>query len=89
MKATTHAAVRRQQRGISPFVIDLLLRFGRREHDHEGAEIVYFDRRAKREVESYTGGSIGKLSEQMDSYAVVSDGCVITVGTRYKKINHH
>lgn len=89
MKATIHAAVRCQQRGVSPFVIDMLLRFGRREHDHQGAEIVFFDRRAKKEVESYTGGSIGKLSEQMDSYAVVSDGCVITVGTRYKKINHH
>lgn len=89
MKATTHANVRCQQRGVSPLVVDLLLRFGRREHDHAGAEVVYFDRRAKKEVESYTGGSIRKLSEQMDSYAVVSDGCVITVGIRYKKINRH
>ena len=89
MKATTHATARCQQRGISPFVVDLLLRFGRREHDHKGAEVVFFDRRAKKEVESYTGGSIGKLSEQMDSYAVVSDGCVITVGVRHKKINRH
>lgn len=89
MKATAHASVRCQQRGVSPFVVDLLLRFGRREHDHRGAEIVFFDRRAKKEVESYTGGSIGKLSEQMDSYAVVSDGCVITVGVRHKKLNRH
>jgi hypothetical protein len=89
MRATTHASTRCQQRGVSPFVVDLLLRFGRREHDHKGAEIVFFDRRAKKEVESYTGGSIGKLSEQMDSYAVVSDGCVITVGVRHKKINRH
>lgn len=89
MKATAHASVRCQQRGVSPLVVDLLLRFGRREHDHRGAEIVFFDRRAKKEVESYTGGSIGKLSEQMDSYAVVSDGCVITVGVRHKRINRH
>ena len=89
MKATAHANVKCQQRGVSPFVIDLLLRFGRREHDHRGAEIVFFDRRAKKEIEGYTGGIIGKLSEQMDSYAVVSDGCVITVGVRYKKINRH
>jgi hypothetical protein len=84
---TIHADVRAQQRGISPLVVDLLLQFGKREHDHAGAEIVFFDRRAKKDVESYTGGSIGKLSEQMDSYAVVSGGCVITVGMRYKKIN--
>lgn len=89
MNATKHAAVRCQQRGVSRFVIDLLMRFGQREHDHKGAEIVFFDRRAKKAVETYTGGSIGKLSEQMDSYAVVSGGCVITVGTRYKKINCH
>lgn len=89
MKASNHATTRCQQRGVPPLVVDLLLRFGRREHDHKGAEIVFFDRRAKKEVESYTGGSIGKLSEQMDSYAVVSDGCVITVGVRYKKINRH
>lgn len=89
MKATAHASVRCQQRGVSPFIVDLLLRFGRREYDQRGAEIVFFDKRAKKEVESYTGGSIGKLSEQMDSYAVVSDGCVITVGVRHKKINRH
>ncbi len=89
MRATAHASIRSQQRGVSPFVVDLLLRFGRREHDHRGAEIVFFDRRAKKEVESYTGGSIGKLSEQMDTYAVVSDGCVITVGVRHKRINRY
>ena len=89
MRATTHAIARCQQRGVPPFVVDLLLRFGRREHDHRGAEIVFFDRRAKKEVESYTGGSIGKLSEQMDTYAVVSDGCVITVGVRHKRINRY
>jgi hypothetical protein len=89
MKASNHATTRCQQRGVPLFVVDLLLRFGRREHDQKGADIVFFDRRAKKEVESYTGGSIGRLSEQMDSYAVVSDGCVITGGVRYKKINRH
>lgn len=89
MKATAHASVRCQQRGVSPLVVDLLLQFGRRVHDHRGAEIVFFDRRSKKEVESYTGGSIGKLSEQMDSYVVVSDGRVITAGVRHKRINRH
>lgn len=87
MKATRHASVRFQQRGVSPLVIDLLLRFGRRQHDHRGAEVVFFDRRAKREVERYTGGAVGRLSEQMDSYIVLSDGCVVTAGARHQKIN--
>jgi len=89
MKVTTHASTRCQQRGIPPIMLDLLLQFGCREHDHAGAEIVYFDRRSKRRIESYAGGLISKLSEHLDSYAVVSDGEIVTVGTRYKRINHN
>lgn len=48
MKTSNHATVRCQQRGIPPIVIDLLLEFGRREHDHAGAEILYFDRCSKK-----------------------------------------
>ena len=89
MKVTTHASARCQQRGIPPIMLDLLLQFGCREHDHAGAEIVYFDRRSKKRIESYAGGLISKLSEHLDSYAVVSDGEIVTVGTRYKRINHN
>lgn len=87
MKPTAHGTIRCQQRGIPALVVDLLLRFGRREHDHRGAEIVFFDRRAKKRIESYAGGLIGKLSEHLDSYAVVSDGEIVTVGVRYRKVN--
>jgi hypothetical protein len=89
MKTSTHATVRCQQRGIPPIVVDLLLQFGHRQHDHAGAEIVYFDRRSRKRIESYVGGLISKLSEHLDSYAVVADGMVITVGTRFKRINHN
>ena len=89
MKATVHANVRSQQRGIPPIVVDLLFRFGRREHDHAGAEVVYFDRRSRKHIESYAGGLISKLSEHLDSYAVLADGEIVTVGIRYKRINHH
>lgn len=89
MKATAHATVRCQQRGIPPIVVDLLLQFGCHEHDHAGAEIVYFDRRSRKRIESYAGGLISKLSEHLDSYAVVADGKIITVGTRFKRINHN
>ena len=89
MNATAHANIRCQQRGIPPLVVDLLLQFGCREHDHSGAEIFYFDRRSKKRIESYAGGPISKLSEHLDSYAVVAAGVVITVGARCKRINHH
>lgn len=89
MIATSHAQIRSQQRGIPPLVVDLLLQFGRREHDHRGAEIVYFDRRSRKRIESYAGGLISKLSEHLDSYAIVADGAVVTVGNRTKRINHN
>ena len=89
MNATAHASIRSQQRGIPPLVVDLLLQFGCREHDHSGAEIVYFDRRSKKRLESYAGGLIGKLSEHLDSYAVLAGGEIVTVGARFKRINHH
>lgn len=89
MTATAHASARSQQRGIPPFVVDLLFQFGCREHDHAGAEILYFDRRAKKRIEGYVGGLIGKMSDHLDSYAVVSGETLITVGTRYKRINRN
>lgn len=88
MSTNVHASIRSQQRGIPPMVIDLLMQFGAREHDSRGAEILYFDRRSRRRVEAYAGGLIGKLSEHLDAYAVLAGGQVVTVGTRYKRINH-
>lgn len=85
---THHSDVRAQKRGIPPLIVDLLLEFGSREHDTRGAEIVYFDRRAKKHIEKYTGGLFGKLNEHLDAYAVLSDGKIITVGPRFKRINH-
>lgn len=86
MKFTDHAATRSQQRGIPPLMVDLLLKFGCREHDHAGAEVCFFDRRSKKRLESYVGSLAGKLSEHLDSYIVVAGDLVVTVGHRYKKI---
>lgn len=89
MQTNHHAEMRAQQRGIPPLILDLLLEFGTREHDARGAEVVYFDRRARKHVESYTGGLFSKLNEHLDAYAVVSHGVVVTVGPRYKRINRN
>ena len=88
MNTTKHAASRSQQRGIPPIIIDLLLQFGARQHAGDGAEICYFDRRARKHLHSYAGGLISRLSEALDAYAVVAGDKVVTVGLRYKHINH-
>lgn len=85
---TYHADVRAQQRGIPPFILDLLLEFGSRKHDARGAEIVFFDRRARRHVEKYTGGFFSKLNEHLDAYAILCEGKIITVGSRFKRIKN-
>ena len=57
---TAHANVRSQQRGIPPIVVDLLFQFGHRQHDHAGAEIVYFDRRSRKRLEGRYRAAIGR-----------------------------
>lgn len=88
MSISLHASKRAQQRGVPPLIIDLLIQFGKREHDGHGAEIYFFDHRAKKHLQSYAGGLINKLSEQLDVYAIISEEKVITVGKRLKKVNH-
>jgi hypothetical protein len=88
MKSTMHSEVRQQQRGVPPIIVDLLIKFGSREHDARGGEVLYFDKRSKKKVEAYVGGLFGKLNEHMDAYAVVASGRLVTVGNRYKRINH-
>lgn len=88
LNKTVHMHTLAQQRGIPPLIIDLLLEFGVEEHDGRGAEICYFDNKSKKKIQTYAGGLLGKLSQELNAYAVVDGGTVITVGTRYKRINH-
>jgi hypothetical protein len=73
---TEHAVARMQQRGIPAAVVNDLLAYGRSEHDHRGGTILYFDRKAR---------TYAKRSSS--AYLVLgSDGTVVTVGHRYRRI---
>jgi hypothetical protein len=39
-------------------------------------------------VSRLSGGLFGKLNEHLDSYAVVANGKIVTVGARHKRVNH-
>jgi len=86
---TKHSADRMQQRGIPPLILDWLMAYGVTEHDHNGAEIHYFDKKAKRQMERDFGSQIlRRLDDLLDTYLVVGvDGVVITVGHRTQRIN--
>ena len=88
---TTHATVRLQQRGISAHVLDCLLEYGRKAHDHRGAEIVYFDSQSRIKVRNALGDeAYKKVADRLDTYAVLSNvGTVVTVGHRTKRIHRH
>ena len=87
-RLTTHAEVRLQQRGIRVEVLDCLLAYGRREHDHTHCEIAYFDTKALECIERHEGPRVAQLaSDHRDVYAVIdSDGCVVTTGHRFRRI---
>jgi hypothetical protein len=90
MMHTDHASRRAQQRGVPPLIVQWLQDFGEEVYDHHGAITLHFSKRSRRRLEQTVGREpIRRMSEWMNSYAVVStDGILITVGPRWKRINH-
>lgn len=88
---TNHARARLQQRGISSIVLDCLMQYGRKVHDHRGGEIVFFDHQARERLRRQVAPDEYKVVEpKLDAYAVIGpDGAVLTVGHRTKRINRH
>ena len=84
---TRHARARMQQRAIRADALERLLEFGREAFDHRGCVTLYFDKAARRRLARAAPG--GKDLERLARcYAVLStDGDVITVGHRVKRIN--
>jgi hypothetical protein len=84
---TRHAQVRMQQRAIGAAALERLLEFGREAFDHHGAVVVYFDKAARRRLARAAPGA-KDLERLARCYAVIStDGEVITVGHRHRRIS--
>lgn len=86
---TDHARVRMQQRGIPSAALDALLDYGAVRPAGGGRDIVFFDKRARTQL-AKDGVFAGAAADRAcKSYAIVeSDGAVITVGHRYRRIPH-
>ncbi len=90
MKMTHHAQKRSQQRAIAPFVIDLLQDFGKSEPAGCGTTRIYFDKTARRRVQSYLGPLARLIHDQLDVYAIVGpEEQVITVAHLTERIRRH
>ncbi len=83
---TKHAQVRMSQRAIPPIAVSLLEEFGS-EMRHNGADILFMDKAAKRRLTKAFGGrrALRMLEPVLDSYAVIADGKVITVAPKTKR----
>lgn len=77
-----------QQRGIRPQALEALLDFGRARYLHQrGREIVFFDRKARVRLARADPGVARGAERLTRTYAIVgSNGVVITIGHRYRRI---
>lgn len=87
---TAHARTRMQQRGIGAAALEVLLDYGRVQHVDRGCEIVYFDKAARVRLAKQNPGLTRDVDRLTRTYAIVgSDGAVVTVGSRYRRIRRH
>lgn len=78
-----HATVRMQQRSVSESAVNLLLQFGSRSYDHQGAQVVFFDHRANAQGKE----ALHQIERYSDVYLVNAlDGALITIGHRSKRL---
>lgn len=86
---TKHAKNRCQQRAVPPVVVDWLLMFGAIEYDKHGAEIRFFNKRSRRCLAAEVGAQlVARMERLLNTYLVLNDEQIITVGYRLKHIKH-
>jgi hypothetical protein len=85
---TPHARARMQQRGISAAALEALIDFGRARHLHaDGREILFFDKKAKARLARVDPDAAREAAKLTRTYAIMgSNGVVITVGHRYRRV---
>jgi hypothetical protein len=85
---TKHGAARTQQRGIRPDALDALLDYGCACQLHSnGRELVFFDQAARTRLAKRNPAAAREAERLCRTYAVLgSNGVVITVGHRYRRV---
>jgi len=84
---TRHARARMQQRGIRSEDLEALLAFGREIPAGRGRDLIFFDKRSRVRLARSGELAPADASRVCKSYAILeSDGMVITVGHRYRRL---
>ncbi len=87
LSLTVHGRARNQQRAFTPERTNLLIAFGS-EMRHKGADILFFDKAARRRMEAELSlEELRRVSRQdTNAYMVLGDqGRVVTVGFRRRR----
>lgn len=85
-----HANIRMQQRSIPPVIIEFLERFGS-EMRHEGADVLFMDKAARRRAEKALGGprALRLIEPFFNSYIVENGGTVITGARKNRRFKRN
>lgn len=87
MNTSKHAAIRMQQRGIPPLVVDWLQLYGEEQHDHKGGTVHFFSKHSWKVLKHKVGKEpLRRMSDFRNAYLIESNGVVLTVGHRFKHI---
>ena len=87
-QVTAHARARMQQRGIRSDVLEALLAFGSERHLRgQRCDIVFFDKKAKKRLAKAAPDAAREAEKFIRTYAILgSDGTVVTVGHRFRRV---
>lgn len=77
-----------QQRAVPPLVLQWLAQFGARQRARDAADLVFFDKAARRRLTQAFGEVVvQRLGPLLDAYLVQGDdGDVVTVGWRLERV---
>lgn len=86
-----HAQQRSQQRAIPASVIEILLDLGVVEHSKRGLEMLYFTKNGKHAaMMQMKADGMRRSDHYLNAFLIESsDGNIVTVGHRTKKINRN
>jgi NAD kinase len=87
IELSRHAAKRSKERSVPPFIIGLLIDYGRVVR-RKGAAVYFFDKRSRKTLKKEMGSLVyERLDDLFDNYVVVGDdGAVVTTAHRTKRM---
>jgi len=88
VKTSRHARTRMQQRAVPPLVVQWLAQFGARQRARDAADLVFFDKAARRRLTQAFGEVVvQRLGPLLNAYIVQAEnGDVVTVGWRLQRV---